>query len=97
MAEDTDPLPIILRAIILGAPEYRTVTAAARMLRIGRPALSNVLNGNADLSVELAARIEDVFQYSALDLLRRQAALKLAEYRRVNYWLPIFRERATHV
>jgi plasmid maintenance system antidote protein VapI len=75
-------MPIILRAIVLGSPERMTVTEAAKRLRIGRVALSNVLNGNADLSVDLAARIEDVFRYSALDLLQRQAELKLDAYRR---------------
>lgn len=74
-------LPTILRAIVLGNGT-RTVSRAATMLRIGRPALSRVLNGNAELSVELAARIEDVFRYSALALLQHQAARKLAEYRK---------------
>ena len=72
---------MLLRSVILGSPRERTITVAANMLRIGRPALSNVLNGNAELSVELAARIEDVFRYSALDLLYKQAEAKLNEYR----------------
>lgn len=85
-------MPIILRSVVLGSPERRTVTEAAEMLRIGRVALSNVLNGTADLSVELAAKIEDVFCYSALDLLQRQVALKLDAYRRERAGiLPVFR------
>jgi plasmid maintenance system antidote protein VapI len=73
-------MPSILRGIILQSGR-ETVTDAARLLRIGRPALSNVLNGNAELSVELAAKIEDVYRYSALALLQYQAARKLREYR----------------
>src|SRR6266699_954469 len=61
-------LTIILRSVVLGSPEQRTITEAAKMLGIGRPALSFVLNGRADLSIELAYNIERVFKYDALDL-----------------------------
>jgi addiction module HigA family antidote len=37
-----------------------TVTAAAEALRVSRPALSSLLNGKADLSGEMALRIEKV-------------------------------------
>lgn len=73
-------MPTVLRGIVLQSGRY-SVTDAAAMLSIGRPALSNVLNGNADLSVELAAKIEDRFRYSALALLQYQAARKLRKYR----------------
>ncbi len=33
-----------------------SVTAAARILRVSRPALSSLLNGRADLSGEMALR-----------------------------------------
>ena len=81
-------LPTILRSIILGqrgfsaGHSHLTVSEAAITLGIGRPALAKVLNGHADLSLELAVKIEDVFRYSALALLQHQAARKLAEYRR---------------
>ena len=54
-------------------PEGMTVTAAAKLLRIGRPALSRVLNGNASLSPRLAGSIEAAFGASAETLLRMQA------------------------
>ncbi len=38
-----------------------TVTAAAKLIGVGRPALSNLLNGNADLSSEMAARLAKAF------------------------------------
>src|SRR6266404_6069216 len=79
-------LTIILRAIILGSPEERTIANAAKMLRIGRPALSFVLNGRADLSIELAYNIERVFRYDALDLLLRQTRIKLEEYQKSVTW-----------
>lgn len=79
-ADASVSMPIILRSIVLGSGE-RTVTDAAWLLRIGRPALSNVLNGKADLSVELAASIEDVFRHSALALLQYQVARQLKEHR----------------
>jgi addiction module HigA family antidote len=39
-------------------PAGLSVTTAARALQISRPALSSLLNGNADLSGEMALRIE---------------------------------------
>ncbi len=42
-------------------PEGMTVTKAATLLGIGRPALSNFLNGKAALSQEMALRLERAF------------------------------------
>jgi addiction module HigA family antidote len=39
-------------------PAGLSVTAAATVLRVSRPALSNLLNGRADLSGDMALRIE---------------------------------------
>lgn len=54
-------------------PEGMTITAAAKLLKIGRPALSKVLNGNASLSPRLATSIQAAFGFSAEVLLRMQA------------------------
>ena len=54
-------------------PAEVTVTGAAKMLGIGRPALSNMLNGNAALSIEMATRIEKTFGASSDKLLKMQA------------------------
>ena len=59
-------------------PEGMTVTAAAKLLRIGRPALSTFLNGNASLSPSLAQRIEAAFGTPAETLLQMQAAYDAA-------------------
>lgn len=53
-------------------PPNVSVTKAAELLDIGRPALSNLLNGNAALSPEMAVRIEKAFQADASVLLELQ-------------------------
>lgn len=55
-------------------PAGMTVKEAAKRLDIGRPALSNFLNGNADLSADLAAKLERAFGASARELLDKQGA-----------------------
>ena len=49
-----------------------TVTAAAEILGVGRPALSNLLNEKASLSPEMALRIEKAFGFRMDTLLRMQ-------------------------
>jgi plasmid maintenance system antidote protein VapI len=72
-----------LRALVLGDPPVRTMGEAGARLHITRSALSTVLNGHADLSIPLAARIEDVCGgCTALDLLQRQVVAKLEAYRK---------------
>lgn len=51
-----------------------SVTAAAERLGIGRPALSHVINGNAELSVSLALKLERAFGMNARRLLNHQLA-----------------------
>lgn len=46
-----------------------TVTDAAEKLGVGRPALSNMLNGNAALSWEMALKIEQTFGLNADELM----------------------------
>lgn len=55
-------------------PKGLSVTAAAKQLGVGRPALSNLLNGNASLSSEMAMRFEKSFGVSSEKLLSMQAA-----------------------
>ena len=54
-------------------PEGMTVTKAAALLGIGRPALSNFLNGKAALSQEMALRLERAFGADRDALLELQA------------------------
>ncbi len=74
--------PGVFLADELIEPLGLTVTEAARALRIGRPALSAVLNGRAALSADMAVRFEKVFGVNAGLLLRMQAAFALAEVRK---------------
>ncbi len=55
-----------------------SVTAAAKVLGVSRPALSNLLNQNADLSGEMAVRIEKAFGVNMDTLMRMQAAYDIA-------------------
>jgi addiction module HigA family antidote len=58
-----------------------TVTRAARILGVTRPALSALLNGRAALSPEMALRIEKAFGPKMDTLLRMQTAYEIAEAR----------------
>jgi addiction module HigA family antidote len=54
-------------------PDDLSVTAAAEVLGVGRPALSNLLNEKASLSPEMALRVEKAFGIKMDTLLRMQA------------------------
>ena len=54
-------------------PDEMSVTQAARLLGVGRPALSQLLNEKASLSPEMALRVEKVFGVKMDTLLRMQA------------------------
>lgn len=54
-------------------PAGLSVKAAAKLLGVGRPALSNLLNGKAALSPEMALRLEKAFGARRTELLQMQA------------------------
>src|SRR5216117_2533370 len=58
-----------------------SVTDAAKVLGVTRPALSALLNGRAALSPEMALRIEKAFGPKMDTLLRMQTAYEIAEAR----------------
>lgn len=60
-------------------PAGLTVSAAAKQLGVGRPALSNLLNGKAALSSDMAVRLQKTFGCDSEDLLRRQAGYNRAQ------------------
>ncbi len=64
------PGPYIKNKVI---PEGMTNAEAAERLKIGRPALSRMLNGKAALSPELAEKIEALWGTSSEKLLKMQA------------------------
>ena len=65
------PGPYIKSNVI---PNGMNVTQAAKTVGVGRPALSNLLNGHSNLSSEMAAKLEKAFGASASDLLAMQCA-----------------------
>jgi addiction module HigA family antidote len=70
-------------------PAGLSVTAAAVALQVSRPALSSLLNGKADLSGDMALRIEKAFGVKMDTLMRMQASYDIAQTRK--------REKQIHV
>ena len=66
-----------------------TVTAAAAALCVSRPTLSSLLNGKADLSGDMALRIEKAFGVKMDTLMRMQSSYEIARTRK--------REKQIHV
>ena len=60
-------------------PAGLSVTAAAAALRVSRPALSSLLNGNSDLSGDMALRIEKAFGVKMDTLMRMQSSYDIAQ------------------
>ncbi len=58
-----------------------SVTGAAEVLGVTRPAVSAVLNGRASLSPEMALRIEKAFGVSMDTLMRMQINFDIAQTR----------------
>jgi addiction module HigA family antidote len=63
-------------------PAGLTVTAAAMALAVSRPTLSSLLNGRANLSGEMALRVEKVFGVKMDTLMRMQSAYEIAQTRK---------------
>ena len=63
-------------------PSGLSVTAAAAALRVARPTLSSLLNGRADLSGDMALRIEMAFGVKMDTLMRMQASYDIAQTRK---------------
>jgi addiction module HigA family antidote len=74
-----------------------SVTAAAKVLGVSRPALSSLLNGKADLSGEMALRIEKAFGPQMDTLMRMQSAYDIARTRRQQSKIRVRRYRAKEV
>jgi antitoxin HigA-1 len=58
-----------------------TVTAAAQVLGVSRPTLSSLLNGQADLSGDMALRLEKAFGVRMETLMRMQASYDIVQTR----------------
>ena len=63
-------------------PAGLSVTAAAAALHVSRPALSSLLNAKADLSGDMALRIEKAFGVKMDTLMRMQASYDIVQTRK---------------
>ena len=70
------PGPWLKRNVV--EPNGLSVTEAADRLNVTRQAMSNLLNGKAGVSAEMAIRFEKAFGLKADTLMRMQAAHELA-------------------
>lgn len=59
-----------------------TVTEAAKILKVTRPALSKMLNGRASLTPEMALRLEKAFGINMDTLTRMQTSFDIARVRK---------------
>lgn len=75
MSDDVHPLHpgSFVRENILN-PRCLTVTKAAQLIGVSRPALSNFLNGKSSASQNMAGRLESAFGIPSKDILDMQAA-----------------------
>jgi antitoxin HigA-1 len=86
-----------IRTEIIDALEL-SVTDAAKILGVSRPALSTLLNARANLSGEMALRIEKAFGVDMDTLMRMQSSYDIARTRRAEKTVRIRRyqpERAS--
>ena len=79
MARPAHPGQFIRMEVI--EPLALSVTQAAKILGVTRPALSALLNGRAALSPQMALRIEKAFGPKMDTLLRMQTAYEIARAR----------------
>jgi len=63
-------------------PAGLSVTDAAKALHVSRPALSSLLNSKADLSGDMALRIEKAFGVKMDTLMRMQSSYDIAKTRK---------------
>ena len=70
-----------LKQEVIGAMGL-TITEAADIIGVGRPALSAALNGRVELSPEMALRFEKAFGISMELLLKMQLQFDIAQTRK---------------
>ncbi len=76
-------------------PAGLSVTDAAKALQVSRPALSSLLNSKADLSGDMALRIEKAFGVKMDTLMRMQSSYDIAQTRKREKDIRVRRIRQT--
>ncbi|MEO8621842.1 MAG: HigA family addiction module antitoxin [bacterium] len=84
---------LFIRTEILDAHSL-SVTAAAAVLGVARPTLSNLVNGRAALTSEMALRIEMAFGVTMNTLMQMQLAFDLAHARKIAHRIRVRPYRA---
>jgi addiction module HigA family antidote len=74
-----------------------SVTDGAKLLRVTRQALNNVINGKSGISPEMAIRLTKAFGSTPETWLRMQLAYDLAQARKNEHRIKISRYRAEEV
>jgi addiction module HigA family antidote len=80
---------LIRREVI--EPLGLTVTEAAKVLGVGRQALSSLLNGKAALTSEMGLRVEKAFGPKLEHLMRMQLGYDLAQARKMEHGVRVRR------
>jgi addiction module HigA family antidote len=70
-----------------------SVTAGAQVLGVSRPTLSSLLNGQADLSGDMALRIEKAFGVRMDTLMRMQSSYDIVRTREREKLITVRRYR----
>jgi addiction module HigA family antidote len=70
-----------------------TITAAAQVLGVSRVALSSLLNGQADLSGDMALRLEKAFGLRMETLMRMQSSYDIVQTRQREKLIRVRRYR----
>jgi addiction module HigA family antidote len=78
------------------APLGLSVMAAAAVLGVSRPTLSSLLNGKADLSGDMALRIEKAFGPKMDTLMRMQNSFDIARTRKYEKKITVRRYQPQH-
>lgn len=84
-----------IRTEILDAHSL-SVTAAAEVLGVARPTLSNLVNARASLTSEMALRIEKAFGVTMNTLMQMQLAFDLAHARKIAHRIRVRPYSARH-
>jgi antitoxin HigA-1 len=77
----------------ISEPAGLSVTDAAKALQVSRPALSSLLNSRANLSGEMALRIEKAFGVKMDTLMRMQSSYDIAQTRKLEKGIRVQRIR----
>ncbi len=90
------PLPgLFIRDEVL-EPLGLSITRAADILQMRRPTLSDIVNGKARLTPEVALRIEKAFGVSMDLLLRMQTSYEIATARKKEREIKVEKYNAAH-